>query len=93
MSMLTYAHMLSRRLQILIDEDRYERVSSEARSRGVPVAVIVREAIDRSFPGEATRRAAIDEILAAEPMSVPETVEELRREVESAHAATSAGTG
>ena len=41
--------MLTRRLQILIDEGRYERVSSEARSRGVPVAVIVREAIDRSF--------------------------------------------
>jgi hypothetical protein len=77
--------MLTRRLQVLIDEDRYGRIESEARRRGVPVAVIVREAIDRSYPGEEQRRAAIDRILAAEPMPVPETVEELKREIEEAH--------
>ena len=70
---------------MLIDEDRYGRIAAEARRRGVAVAVIVREAIDRSYPDAAERRAAGDRILAAEPMPVPETVEELKREIEEAH--------
>src|SRR5439155_676759 len=41
--------MLERRLQILLDRDRYERVAREAEARGTSVDQIIREAIDRAF--------------------------------------------
>jgi len=48
----------------------------------VPVAVLVREAIDERFPGDADkRRAALQALLDAEPMVVPQP-DELRRELE-----------
>jgi polysaccharide deacetylase 2 family uncharacterized protein YibQ len=50
------------------------------------MAQIVREAIDKAFPDNADRkRRAGDAILAAEPMPVPETVEELKAEIREAH--------
>lgn len=64
--------MLDRRLQVLIDEDRLHRLESEAIRRQVPIAVLVREAIDERFPGDADeRRAALQALLDAEPMVVP----------------------
>jgi hypothetical protein len=78
-------HMLDRRVQILLDRERYERVSREARRRGVPLAVLIREAIDRALPvSDARRRAAARTILSAEPMPVPDPGD-LRREIASAH--------
>ena len=75
--------MLDRRLQVLIDEDRWSRLESEAGRRGVPVAVLVREAIDMRFPGDADeRRTALQAILDAGPMEVPEPGE-LREELEA----------
>ncbi len=75
-------HMLTRRLQILLDDDRYDRLQRRAQARGTSVATLVREAIDRAFPAVDPERAAAGErILAAEPMPVPETVEELKREI------------
>lgn len=75
--------MLTRRLQILIDEERYHRVAGRARRRGVSVATVIREAIDRAFPPAARRRArAAEKILSAEAMPVPEDPRELRREVD-----------
>lgn len=68
--------MLNRRLQVLLDDARYQRLEREASRRGVPVAVIVREVIDRGLPaGDTARAAAIEEILAAEPMPVPDVAE------------------
>lgn len=63
--------MLDHRLQILLDDERYQRVSSLARARGVSVAAIVREAIDRGLPAEPARRTAAARLLLdAEPMPV-----------------------
>lgn len=74
--------MLQRRLQVLLDEDRHQRISSEAQRRGVSVGRVVREAIDRSFPArDEGRREALDAILAAAPMDVPEP-DELREELD-----------
>jgi len=65
--------MLDRRLQVLIDEDRWSRLEREAGRRGVSVAVLVREAIDERFPGDADkRRAALQAILDADPMDLPD---------------------
>jgi ABC-type histidine transport system ATPase subunit len=76
---------LERRVQILLDEPRYRRVSSEARRRRVSVATVVRDAIDQMTSGAETRRDAIARVLAAEPMAVPTDPAELRRELDAGH--------
>ena len=63
--------MLTRRLQLRLDEERYGRLAAEARRRNIPVAVIVREAIDAALPPHAAgRTAAARAILTADPMTV-----------------------
>jgi hypothetical protein len=76
---------LDRRLQILLDEDRYQRVAARARERGTSVGAVIREAIDIAVPDLARKRAAAAAILAAEPIPVPETVEELKAEIDEMH--------
>jgi hypothetical protein len=74
-----------RRVQILLDEDRYRRVAREARRRRVSVATVVRDAIDQMTSGAEARRDAIAAILASEPMAVPSDPADLRREVDAGH--------
>jgi hypothetical protein len=74
--------MLDRRLQILLDEQRYRRLAEAARERKTSVAAVIREAIDVALPAdEAEKRAAWKRILAAEPMPVPDP-DELKAELE-----------
>ena len=63
---------LEHRLQILLDDERHRRITSLARERGVSVATIVREAIDRglSNPGD-SRKSAGRRLLDAPDMVVP----------------------
>jgi hypothetical protein len=64
--------MLEHRLQILLDDERHRRISAIARERGVSVAAVVREAIDRGLSGpQGRRRAAASRILEAPGMEVP----------------------
>lgn len=71
---------LDRRVQLLLDRERYERLEVEAARRGVSVAAVIREAIDRAFGGDVGSRAeAAAELLAAEPMPVGEWAEEKQR--------------
>lgn len=64
---------LDHRLQILLDADRHARLVAVAQERGVSVAAVVREAIDRGLPvPDARRRAAVRRLLAAESMPVPD---------------------
>ena len=61
------------RLQILLDADRHARLVAVAQERGVSVATVVREVIDRGLPAPDTRRrAAARRLLEAEPMPVPD---------------------
>ena len=78
--------MLTRRLHVLLDEEQYQRVAHQATSRGVSVATVVREAIDRGLTTTTNdrRRAAGRRLLAAEPMDVPDRVEDLRTELDEA---------
>jgi len=77
--------MLNERLQVMIDKDRRERLERRAKDRGTSVATLVREAIDLAYPSDdERRRAAGDAILAAEPMEVPDSIEELRAELDEA---------
>ena len=78
--------MLERRLQILLDDARYRRVAAAARERKTSVAAVIRDAIDQALPVDLERkRAAWAEIKKAEPMPVPETVEELKAELAELH--------
>lgn len=74
--------MKTERLQVLIDAAQRSRLEQTAAARGVSVASLVRHAIDVVFPPNADRRAsAAADILAAEPMPVPD-VDELRAELD-----------
>ncbi len=76
--------MKSERLQVLIEPEQRERLERAAVARGTSVAVLVREAIDLAYPAAAaTRRAAADRLLAAEPMAVPDDVADLLAELDA----------
>lgn len=47
---------LRRRLQVLIDDERYERLREAAERAGAPVGELVRRAIDREFPADREAR-------------------------------------
>jgi hypothetical protein len=62
--------MLNRRLQVLVDDERYERLSRESERIGAPVGELVRRAIDHEFPGagdDTERERAGRELLAMPP--------------------------
>lgn len=74
--------MFDRRLQILLDEERYQRVAAAAKARGTSVATVIREAIDRGLPpADEARAAALHTILAADPGAVPADPEDLVAEL------------
>jgi hypothetical protein len=63
--------VMTRRLQILIDEERYALLEREAQRTGRPVAELIRDAVDARYGADpVARRAAYDVVLAAEPMPV-----------------------
>lgn len=48
--------LLERRLQLLIDQERYARVASEAERTGQSVSGVIRNCIDTALPAEPQRR-------------------------------------
>jgi hypothetical protein len=76
--------MLDHRVQILLDDERYQKVSREATARGISIAAVIRDAIDHIPVSTDQRRAAIAAILDAPAMPVPEDPADLRREREDA---------
>lgn len=77
---------LEHRLQILLDDERHSRITAAARERGVSVATVVREAIDRGVAPSSGRRAAAGRrLLAASDMDVPD-VAGLKSELEDLRA-------
>lgn len=74
---------LNRRLQILVDQDRYARLERRARERGTSVATLVREALDLAYPATDQQRwSAIDRLLEAAPIDLGDW-EQLSAEIES----------
>jgi hypothetical protein len=68
-------HMLNRRTQILLDEDRYQRLERRARERGQSVAAVIRKAIDEQLEADdqdLARREAGAWLLSQPIPSVPE---------------------
>jgi hypothetical protein len=63
--------MLNRRLQVLLDDERFARLRDESARSGAPVGELVRRAIDHEYPpldGDSDRERAGRELLA---MPVP----------------------
>lgn len=57
--------MLNRRLQILVDDERFDRLAEASKRTGAPVGELVRRAIDREFPPhDAERERAGQRLLA-----------------------------
>lgn len=48
-----------------LTEDQMRRLREEARRRGVPIADVVRDAVDRAVPADRGRHARVDRLLAA----------------------------
>jgi hypothetical protein len=59
--------MLNRRLQVLVDDERYDRLSRESVRLGAPVGELVRRAIDHEFPPPIDRAAAARALLSMPP--------------------------
>jgi len=80
--------MLTRRLQVLLDPDRAQRLDAEAARRKVPAAVIVREGLDAVLPGAASvdKHRVLDDLLSGHPIAVPDDPRTLRAESDRAHA-------
>lgn len=54
------------RTQVSLTADQMRRLKAEARRRGVPIAEVVRDAVDRTVPADpGDRRARFDRLLAA----------------------------
>lgn len=67
---------LDRRLQLLLDDARYQRVAALAGQRGTSVASVIREAIDRGLPNSDQERLRAGRlVLDADPMPVPDLPE------------------
>lgn len=65
--------MLTRRLQVLIDDERWERLEKRSIETGASVAEVVRRALDEALPPPAEdRRAALERFLGGPPMPVDE---------------------
>lgn len=63
---------MDRRLQLLLDEERYQRVARAARRQRVSVAAVIRDAIDQSLaPEDRLRTSAGRRVLSASDMDVP----------------------
>lgn len=70
---------MTRRLQILLDERRYDLLEREAQRRGASVAALVRDAVERVYGvPEEERRDAVERFLSAEPVPVKDWSEEKR---------------
>lgn len=73
---------LTRRLQVLLDEERFSRLEHLARQRGTTVAALVRDALDQVYAASPLPpRVAVDRFLARPPLDLG-TWEEAKQELE-----------
>jgi hypothetical protein len=78
---------LTRRTQLLLDDDLHRRLRETAAQRGISLGALIREAIDEKLSRVHEDRAkAIDELLAADPMPVDDWAVMKRELVEDMYA-------
>jgi hypothetical protein len=76
---------LNRRVHVLLDDERLERLRQRAEATGSSVGAVVRDAIDQELGRDDRARAlaALESLLAAPPLPVG-TPAELKRELQEA---------
>lgn len=82
--------ILNRRLQVLIDDERFELVEQKARAGGISVGEFVRRALDTAVNADemvSRQRLTLDRLLAAPRMDVG-SPGELRDLIDEAHVST-----
>lgn len=79
---------LTRRTQLLLDDDLHRRLREIAAQRGISIGALIREAIDEKLSSFQDARAkAIDELLSAEPMPVDDWSKMKKEMLEDRYAA------
>ncbi|HEV3070296.1 MAG TPA: CopG family transcriptional regulator [Solirubrobacteraceae bacterium] len=80
---------LTRRTQLLLDDDLHRRLRETAEQRGISMGALIREAIDEKLSSVQDARAqAIQELLDAEPMPVEDWPLMKRQMIEDMNADT-----
>lgn len=75
--------VLTRRLQVLLDERRFTRLETLAAERHTTIAALVREALDEVFPsGSLPPKEAAERFLARPPEHLGEW-DDLKSEIEA----------
>ncbi len=71
----------TRRLQILLEPDQFERLERVSEETGTPIGALIRSAVDRYYPGKSlTKAAAVNRLLDAPPVTMDDwEVEKDRR--------------
>jgi hypothetical protein len=77
---------LQRRIGLILDESRYQRVATAARLRETSITAVIQQAIDRALPdqGEPDGRDS-DAVLLDEPTLLAATADDLRATTVEAH--------
>lgn len=87
--MSSSSSLLTRRTQLLLDDDLHRRLRAIAAQRGISMGALIREAIDEKLASvQDTRARAIQELLDAEPMPVEDWPVMKRQMIEDMNADT-----
>jgi hypothetical protein len=70
---------LTRRVQLLLDPARYERLERAAAGSGSSVAAVIRAAIDRLLPEDAIEPASAGKLLLEAPATEVDDWEEMKQ--------------
>lgn len=73
--------MLTRRTQLLLDDDRYARVQRRAAATRRSVGAVIREAIDVALPPETMSKQQAAEHFRTAPLMDIGSPEEIQREI------------
>lgn len=79
--------ILERRVQLLLDQEQYDRLAHEANRSGRSVNAVIRQAIDLHFPSTAeVRVAAIADLLASPDgvAGIPQDYGRFKQDLEAA---------
>ncbi|CAN5661063.1 hypothetical protein BH24ACT15_BH24ACT15_21540 [soil metagenome] len=81
-AMIMLMATLTRRLQVLLEEDRFARLDHIAKQRRTTVAALVRDALDRVYSSDTLPPdVAADRFLAREPLDLGEW-DQAKRDIE-----------
>jgi len=73
--------VLGRRLHVLLDDGRFERLHRLAGERGVSVGSLVRHALDVAYPVDGQRRSAAAAAILDAPAAPSPKLDDLRAEL------------